>query len=548
MSYFLNPINERLARLMGSTNDYSDREGEESYSASSETDSIVIEEPRRKKKKLRTQILDSLLGREPEENNVGASGGGGLAQDIANSEVGDGPPPPPRPPKPTLEELILELSKRLDVLEKGSDRKRVKPFIKVPNFNVPIKFSYSNAADLKVIETQYPKTKFVDGSKGSSIYDFLYLMREAHKNCPVNENDFKRILLNRLGGAALDLVSGYIEDKEPVSFIYTDLYETFSTTVETFEARELIRKYKAPRSFGIKQMLGELGMLGNIAGRGGSGPLENRFFISICAQDGLESALPEAAFDIVYNAICKERFIRGREPTFREIRECLGPEAEKIDRIIRKAKDFKFAPPRKPFTIVNKTKVHDKPGKKDVNSIDFESLDINKIDMHPPAMKGNPQGGKGKQGGKQTPKNGKNGGQKFVASAGGDKGGDKNPNKRPNSHTNAHANNKQNAKQNAKQTSETNRQKERLYCNFCGQFGHDSFMGCYQIVDDQYKQYEGPGTRDPCSICLKKISLSLHHPEAQCPARPFMIAAYKSGRLKPKGKYKTLPELQESSQ
>ena len=505
---FSNPVSSNIARLVGRN---MEEESEDSYNYSADSDiSTVVEgesQNRRKKKGLTKKFLDRILPGEGDSRDTTPLDDGGGDD---NFPLGGKKPPP---------DDLRALIERIEILERANDRQREKVPIKSPNFNVPAKYSSLNSSDLRVIDSQYPKAKFYDGSKGTEIYDFLYLLREAHKNCPVSENEFKRLLLQRLGGAALDLVSGLIEDQEPVSVIYTELYSTFTTTVDSYEARQIMKGYKSPRSFGIKRILGELGRLGNIVGRGCYDRAQQKFYVSTHSQDALESCLPEKAFEIAHAAIARDRFIKGREPTLQEIRKCLAPHVEQIDRIIKNDKTHKFAPPRKIFSIVySKTHHGDNPNKKnrDVNNLEVNNVEVevNKVELS--QSKQQPQN-KGKGNAKVKPKNGKS----F------------NNNKKK---TNQN-------KQTDKQTTETNRQKERPYCNFCGQFGHDSFKGCYAILDDNLKQYQGAGAREACRICIRKISLNLKHPEDLCPGRDFMIKKYLDGTIKPRGPFVNLPEL-----
>ena len=410
----------------------------------------------------------------------------------------------------TIDKELLEMRARLlkleaQALEREREKERQGPECPVllPDFTRPVKFSFKNAQDIKIIESHYPKKIYSDGSRGCDIYDFLFLLSDAHKDCPISERDFKTVLVQRLGGSALDLVSGFIRDKESVAYIYSELYATFSDNLSAHEARGKMRIYKSPRSFGIRQLLGELGMLGNIAGRSGNGPKANRFLVSLLTQDGLESALPEEAYKLVHREIAKERYRLGREPIFREIRACLAPEAENIDLLIKRAKDHKFPPQRKLFSIC-KQKSQFTESEKGQKGKSVANVSINEMGTSKNAQPSQSKGKTNKQ--NQA------------------KGGNKD-------------------KQTDKQASETTRQKqtddkERRFCVFCGRYGHDTYQGCFAIMDDNCKVYQGAGARENCRHCLIEVNLGLKHPESKCPTREFMQEQYRTGRVTPREPWK----------
>ena len=474
----------------GNNDDYSDISDTESNSSSSSANTVVSVVEERRKRTILDKVKDTILpdkedSREEEAMTAGTS----------------------RRQKAPESDLLIELSERLAKLERRDDEERdtVCP-VKPPNFRKrPARYSLGNSNDLKVIQYNYSARTFHDGTKGQSIHDFLFLLSEAFKSCPVNEEDFKKLLVQRTSGPALDIVSGMIADKEDVEDIYSELYLTFSEGCTAHEARSILKRYTIPRSYGLSQAISEIGMLGQIAGRTGAGPKQNRHFLSTLTQDALESALPDEAWKICHKAISRERFRKGREPTFRDIRKCLRPETEHVDFLIAKNKDFKFAPKRKLFSVCTKAHYKDEvvPAKraKYSNEVELECNDTQS------GQKDSKEKGKGK--GKQESKKNLN-----------------NSNKTPSS----------------KKSNETKKEKnpkDDSFCSFCGEHTHNSYQGCYSCVDENKKVYMGPGAKDPCSICLPKVKDKLRHPENYCPLRPKMLEMYKAGELRPRGKFKT---------
>lgn len=389
------------------------------------------------------------------------------------------------------------------------------------------------AEDFKIIEFNFPKVKFSGNPKvkkafDMDVYEFLSIMVEGQKHCPVSKNDFLRILLMRLAPPALGMVKGWMLDPNcTINKICNRLYKTFGCPVPPRDAKEFIRKYLYPRNLSFDQALSEFQYLADLAGRGDRETRENALACVYAVQEGLEHSLPEQAYTICYEQILDLRRYYNREPYLGEVIDSLRQVSDKVDRVLKLSKNHNWGKSRDflDFDFKNKHLTHQssqgtsKSKKKKISAVHETNVQVNENYSKPN------QGvkGKGQQGQQKPEAKGKQGKGVAKPKAQGPQGQQK-----------------QQQKKGQKVNSASGAKK---YCCYCGANTHNAADGCWCILDDQMHQYEGPPAQESCKICIEKgVKKELKHPMHVCPLRPKMLALYKAKWVHPKGVFKAVLE------
>ena len=386
----------------------------------------------------------------------------------------------------------------------------------MPKFPNPRSIVYRNldiSHDFKLVEYNFPRTKFSGKPGTMDIYQFMTLLKNAQEYCPVHPRDFKRILLNRLLPPALGMAHGWFANpKNDLRKVLTRLYDSFCNSISTPDARHAMKTIEVPKGTSFSAYIAELEFLGVYASRGGSHPEENALLVSLLAQEGLEHGLPEQAFKLCFRKICEVREDLGREPHIEDITAALCKISREIDYEMKTAKNFQWGRDRESFMHTNKiTPMHRTnnvfKGKTDKKY----SPKINTVNVEKPKT--------GNQGSfKGTKPAGQSGQKKTVFGKG--KG------------------------QNPKVKGQAN---GRMHCSFCHERTHTCAMGCYSIRDDNLKVYTGPPAQVPCSLCVSEMDTEYTHPVAKCPIRPRMMRHYLEGTAIPRGAFKEYFERKRSS-
>ena len=406
-----------------------------------------------------------------------------------------------------IQELREEKDKLRGEIEEVRDKEKNKllktnyHIIPLPDFKICVVKSLSNYNDFKYAECVYPKQKFTGEEKCDlDIYDFLYALTEAHKNCPLNEEDFTRVFTARLGSHALGIASTLLRRKVGIVMIFDQLYQTFNKNISPFKALDVLRIYDFPRSFNIAMVLAELTQLASICMRGGEGD-ETNLSISLNIQEGLKRSMPYNCFSLIYASLNQLRVEIGRQPNVNEIYSNLKRIEDTLDYELSKAHGHKFGAPRELFAIV-KIDFHKKkemPSYKSnaryMNNKRLYAITTEAVTKKPfkPAEKSSsaPRFGSQKPYSKQPVKGNRN---------------------------------------------------DRPMCSFCGSFTHSAYNGCYSCLDNSLKLYSGPPAAENCKTCLSKLNKQFRHPMNYCPLRDHMLKMYKSGQAKPRGIFKSYLE------
>lgn len=391
-----------------------------------------------------------------------------------------------------------------------------------PRFPKGVNYRNMNSSeDFKQIEFNYPKIKFSGSPKlrkaqDLDIYEFLSMMTEGQKHCPVSRSDFKRLLLARLAPPALGMCNTWMRDKNcTITKLFNRLYKTFSANLTPAEARNLLRKYTFPRNLSFDQALSEFQYLGDYAGRGGNSKEENALVVTFAVQDGLEYGLPPGAYKLCFNQMNDAKRYYGRELYLGELIDSLRQIADKVDLEMRHAKNHNWAKERDFLEIMNKSARPKAIGMSKSNKkfVHEHSVQINE------AKSLHGQGGQTKI---KSPKGkGQGKGQKKAvlpdthAGQGGQKG------------------NKVNMASGAK---------EKKYCSLCTSHTHNASDKCYSIVDNNGKVYEGPPTQEACPTCVRNCQRDMMHPTRLCPLRAEMVKKYKAKLAIPRGIFKAVLE------
>ena len=402
-----------------------------------------------------------------------------------------------------------------------------------PSFPAHVTYrSLDKPEDFKIIEFNFPRIKFTGNLKSSNkqnmdVYEFLNTLCEGQKYCPVSKKDFIRILLARLAPPALGMVNSWLLDKNiTITKLCNRLYKTFNVSIIPRDALEKIRKYLKPRNLSFDQQLSEMQYLADFAGRGGPNGHENAVAITYAVQDGLEHSLPERAYTICLSQMLEAKRFHNRELYLGELIDCLRQVAEKVDREIKMAKGFSFAKERDFLDFTSKTSQSSQSSSNNQGSSSSKGFKNNKKSVNETKVqapqKQNTQSTKGKAPSQS---------QGYVGKGKGQGKGQSN---------HATQNNKGQQGQKVNMASGA---KDKPFCSLCCGNNHKASDNCYSIVDDNLKQYQGPPTQDPCTICLRNITnKKMKHPEDMCPLRAAMIAHYKAGRYTPRGHFKRVLE------
>lgn len=408
--------------------------------------------------------------------------------------------------------------------------------IPLPKFEGKTFYSILDGFQAKTIEIIYlPRVKFT-GEGGMRVSEFLTFLTEAHDRCPVSEDDFKNILINKLQGRPMDLVNSWKRAKYSIQNIYRSLFETFSNAITSTEAREKLSNYSFPRHFKIAQILSELTMLADYAVQGGADTDQSQLLATIYVQDALQKSLPLAAYKLCYAQINEKRREINKEPMVSELVISILEKAPEIDLELTTSRHHKFGINRKLFSVLNKN--NDKPDKIDrptnprpmiaaIAGSKSAQYNNKKFDKTKAASNRTTNRFNASKLNKYIPKKlqGRRDLRKNVYA--------KINNYKPNQESNGKSSgqNPRNNNLNAK----SNSSKKVLKCSFCGALGHSASNGCWSIMDDQFKLFEGPISQVECSNCKDKLKLKLYHMVKFCPLRERMLKAYKEGLVTPRG-------------
>ena len=431
------------------------------------------------------------------------------------------------------------IMKKLKKFNKGlRDLKRVEQgrlfsdnLTKVPKPSFPKGIRYrsiNSSEDLKIIDFNFPRNKFSGNPKTKKnfdldVYEFLSTMVEGQKHCPVSKKDFIRLLVARLAPPALGMVNGWLMDKNcSINKIFSRLFKTFSSSISTIEARNLLRLYLMCRNMTFDQALSEMQYLADYASRGYNNNRENALAITFAFQDGLEHALPIAAYKLCYNQIIDLRRYLGREPYLGEIIDALRQIADKVDYELKHTKNHNWAKDRDFLDFSHKqsrSNLISNESSKPKSGFPYQNKSkkfVNELTVHATTTSTAPKP-------KYTPS--PNHQKSNIKGKGQGKGNFKNNTPAP--------------KMGPQKASEA---KDKKYCSYCGSHTHTAAQGCWAIVDENLKMYQGPPAQEPCRICIRNCDKEFKHPERFCPLRKFMVDLYKAGRIKAKGIFKIVLE------
>ena len=392
--------------------------------------------------------------------------------------------------------------------------------------------SMGSSEDFKIIEFNFPRVKFSGNPKTKKafdmdVYEFLSIMVEGQKHCPVSKSDFSRLLLARLAPPALGMVKGWMLDPNcTINKICNRLFKTFGSPISPRDAKDYIRKYSIPKSLTFDQVLSEFQYLADYAGRGDRDNRENALASVYAVMDGLENSLPEQAYTICYEQILDLRRYYGREPYLGELLDSLRQVTDKVDRVLKLTKSHHWGKARDflDFEFKKKNPTQSSfQGTSKSNKNKGYGVNETKVQVNEANSKGFSGKGKGQSNQQPTAKGKGQGKGSFKGNFSGPSG--------------------QQAQQKQKPQKVDTASGAKKYCCFCGANTHNAADGCWLILDDNMKPYTGPPAQDSCRICIgKKVKKELKHPERVCPLRDKMLALYKAKWVQPKGYVKAVLE------
>lgn len=402
--------------------------------------------------------------------------------------------------------------------------------IPLPNFKDRTFFSLLDPYNAKTIDMIYnPRVKF-SGEGNTRVSDFLTSLTDSHDHCPVDEYDFLSILISKLQGRPMDLVNSWKKSQYSIEEIYRSLFETFTNQITTTEAREKLTSYLFPREFRIAQVVSELTMLTDYAVQGGVNAEQAKLMQSVFFQDALQRSLPLSAYKICLARINSKRRELNREPAVSDMVIAILARSSEIDLELSSAKGHRFSGDRKVFSILNKP-----------NRV------VHKDNKRPYISELSSQGSKSAQNyrnkneNRRPFSNNKTNNSKFSPRSKFIK------NTRPLKYsplTKVPDTKNPNVFARGRKFNLKNKTGDKTYnfkvpktnkCSFCGSLGHTASNGCWSIVDDAFKLYEGPISQQECQTCKDKLKMNLYHMQKMCPLRDHLLKAYKQGLISPRG-------------
>ena len=422
------------------------------------------------------------------------------------------------------------LLRKLERREKGKVFGEQPKNIPIPKFPRNVRYrKVDKSSDMKLIDFYFPKSKFsgkIDHKKlftTMDIDEFLTLMVNAQKKCPLSREDFTGVLLNRLSSPALGMCNGWLTERGmTIERICARLYKTFTLAISEAEARELIDHYQVPINFSVDKVLSEFQYLGSYLMRSGHKKKVNSIVVALIVQEALDRCMPPEAATLIFEQTCDLRRYYGRQPYLGEIITGLSAISDKINKAMRRAKNWTWAKSRDFLAFTTKQHVKEKQGGKGGNKKGSfpkaNEVSVNEANTQQ-AKPNKQQNAKGNQ---------KNAG--------------KMPQNAKGSQSTKPGQNSTNPKKNSNKNG-----KPKEECSYCGSYTHNCYKGCYSVLDDNNKMYCGPPAQEDCSICLKafKGKKKLRHPVLYCPLREKMKEKYRTGELTPRGCFKSAFEEEE---
>jgi hypothetical protein len=402
-----------------------------------------------------------------------------------------------------LEDKLKELTEELNKLKMHKIfvppvETKTHSWVKCPEFGpdfIP-KCSLSTPQGLKLVDLMFSKTKFTGqpGYLSLTVIDFLQAMNKAQKRCLLSEEDFLDVISSRVGPPASNMVNRWIELKYNSRSIYNRLYQMFNSNLDPIKSQALLMSYKIPSNFGFNAVLMELDMLASQASLMANDDVQRKTLQETYALTGLQKCLPIEAARHIEEIVVKHIKNFGTQPKLEDLTESLLIMSSLLDSEIKNARNFDFDPPRKLGMFPHS------------NIIDTESIIPTTYDMQ-----------KSYNEHANTSSSGFNHRVNTLQSQ------PENEYSEPRPQENSHS-----------------AQKGEFFCDLCSMDNHtcDGPNGCYLIMDDNFKQVINcPVSDDHCLTCKQKLDIDIYHPEIFCPLRKVMLAAYRSGKIKPMGPY-----------
>ena len=363
--------------------------------------------------------------------------------------------------------------------------------------------------------------KFSGSEKGSSVLEFLHLLKSVQKQCMLSLPEFYEVMLASNTGPAYLLLHAWIEGGDDPETIFHNLLLHFDKRLQPEDARIKLMSYKAPRNSDLAKVEAAIQSLASRAASNiPAGPSRTANYNMEVIQ-GLIRSLPTTSSLIVQNQNSEKSARLGRSLTAAELSRFLNIHRHAIDKDIKQngIDPREGFSKRQPFRAGNSgakrntiygvrtngtAPFHRKPqmGK---DSLSPRYGQVSQVSQ----FRRNTPGGNKSFGNYQNNNN-----NSTMRRAWDDKHGIRNG-RVPNRNSDGKFSNYKRKPFNLKTANDYS----RGYCSLCGKKDHRAADGCPNMKNDNGSVVTIMPCKDTCNACPNNIPVRLAHPEYICPYR-----------------------------